>query len=76
MLQRKPNESITIFDRNDNSFVPIVIKITKVAGNRVSIHVNAPAHIGIMRTEIIAKGVCDVAQTDCVVADSSKAKAP
>ena len=55
LLQRKPDESITIFDRNDPAFIPIVIKVAKIAGNRVSLHINAPAHLGIIRSELIAK---------------------
>lgn len=67
VLVRRVNESITLFDRTNGAFVPIVIKIAKIAGNRVSLHINASAHIGIIRTELIAKEVCDDAQTDGVV---------
>ena len=57
VLMRRANESITLFDRTDGAFVPIVIKIAKIAGNRVSVHINASAHIGIIRNELIEKGV-------------------
>jgi carbon storage regulator CsrA len=49
VLARKIAESITILDATGNE---IKITVSKISGNRVSLHVNAPESYKIVRSEI------------------------
>lgn len=52
VLSRKQNESIVIGDS--------IIKITRVSGNRVTVAIEAPKHVKIIRGELV-----NVADSEC-----------
>lgn len=54
VLARNLQESVTITDTNG---VQIVITFTKLHGNRVSLHINAPSSVKIVRTELLKEEV-------------------
>ena len=75
VLTRKERESITLFDKLDGSVLPVVITLEKVSGNRGWLNIDAPPHIGIVRTELI-KRVCNDAESNSLVpADARTEKA-
>ncbi len=49
VLSRSPNESVTIVD---SAGVQIVLTVAKITGNRVSLHINAPTSVKIVRSEL------------------------
>ena len=60
-LGRKQWESIKIYDPLDGSFVPIVI--THISPGRSSVHIAAPPHLKIVRTELAEKPAAITAET-------------
>jgi carbon storage regulator CsrA len=54
VLARSPQESITI---TDSLGAVTVVTVSKISGNRVSLHINAPTSVKIVRTELLTTAV-------------------